>query len=148
MGTGRPAIMMDAELGDSVEDQIPNEARVAEPLPWVQRATSFRASRYRSIYDEGTHLDESAAQVRARWHTLAIRLVVVTAGRNRDPQRLALQRDQTTLSTRGCQVIVEDSGHVVARDKPEVVVSAIRATIDASRRPDGTPCESMITPRR
>jgi hypothetical protein len=68
---------------------------------------------------------------------------VITAGRNRDPRRLKLQQDQVKVSTRGCQIIAESSGHVVARDKPDILIEGIRATIEASRRGADTPCDWM-----
>ncbi len=110
-----------------------------------QRATSYRASRFRSMYSEARRLSESAAQVRERRRELAVPLLVLTAGRNRDPRWLALQQDQATLSTRGCQTVVEGAGHIIARDNPAAVIEGIRATIEASRWPDGTPCDVTRT---
>src|SRR5437867_8494430 len=105
------------------------------------RATAFRASAYRATADEGTHLPESAAEVRASRRRLAIPVVVVTAGRGADPVWRDLQRDQVGLSQRGCQVIAEHSGHAIALGQPEAVVDAIRATVDAARgRNDVPPC--------
>ncbi len=105
------------------------------------RATAFRASAYRATADEGTHLPESAAEVRASRRRLAIPLVVVTAGRGADPVWRDLQRDQVGLSQRGCQVIAEHSGHGIALGQPEAVVDAIRATVDTARgRDDVPPC--------
>jgi hypothetical protein len=45
----------------------------------------------------------------------------------------ALQRDQATLSNVSCHVIAERSGHAVAFSQPEIVVEAIRATVEATR---------------
>src|SRR5438093_2741748 len=105
------------------------------------RATAFRASAYRATADEGTHLPESAAEVRASRRRLAIPVVVVTAGRGADPVWRDLQRDQVGLSQRGWQVIAEHSGHAIALGQPEAVVDAIRATVDAARgRNDAPPC--------
>ena len=93
------------------------------------------------MYSEATRLSESAAQVRALRRELSVPLLVLTAGRNRDPRRLELQRDQVRLSSRGCQVIVEGAGHIIARDDPDAVIEGIRETIEAARRPQGTPCD-------
>src|SRR5207249_3917722 len=64
---------------------------------------------------------------------LTVPLVVVTAGRGADAVWRDLQRDQVGLSERGCQVIADQSGHAVAVGQPQVVVDAIRATVDAAR---------------
>ena len=57
-----------------------------------------------------------------------------------------LQRDQVTLSERGCQIIAEQSGHVVPIDQPQVVVDAIRAIVDLVRgRYDVPLCGSRVT---
>lgn len=97
------------------------------------RATTFRAAGYRAAVDEMMHLPESAAEVRTTRRKLAIPVVVVTAGRGADAAWRDLQRDQVGLSQRGCQVIAEQSGHAVAVGQPQVVVDAIRATVDAAR---------------
>jgi pimeloyl-ACP methyl ester carboxylesterase len=97
------------------------------------RATRFRAAGYRAAVDEIMHLRESAAEVRATRRKLTVPVVVVTAGRGADAVWRDLQRDQVGLSQRGCQVIAEQSGHAVAVGQPQVIVDAIRATVDAAR---------------
>jgi pimeloyl-ACP methyl ester carboxylesterase len=97
------------------------------------RATSFRAAGYQAAANEMIHLPESNAEVRATRRKLTIPVVVVTAGRGADPVWSDMQRDQVKLSRRGCQVIADQSGHVVALDQPRVVVDAIRAIVDASK---------------
>ena len=105
------------------------------------RATAFRTAAYKATADEGTHLPESAAQVRASRRRLLIPLVVLTAGRGADPVWRGLQRDQVGLSQRGCQVIVEESGHAIAVGQPQAVVEAIRATVYTARgQNDVEPC--------
>lgn len=107
------------------------------------RATAFRAAAYQATADEGIHLPESAAEVRASRRKLAIPLVVVTAGRGADPAWRSLQRDQVGLSERGCQVIAEQSGHAIALGQPHAVVAAIRAIVDTARgRNDAALCVS------
>ena len=108
------------------------------------RATAFRASAYQATADEGTHLPESAAEVRASRRKLVIPVVVVTAGRDPDPTWRSLQRDQVGLSERGCQVIAEHSGHAIALGQPQAVVDAIRAVVDTAKgRNDGALCGSQ-----
>jgi hypothetical protein len=51
-----------------------------------------------------------------------------------------LQRDLASLSTNGAYGVVEDSGHFIQRDQPEVVIDAIRRVLDgAPRRSPGAP---------
>jgi pimeloyl-ACP methyl ester carboxylesterase len=105
------------------------------------RATSFRAAAYQSTADEGTHLRESAAEVKATRRKLTIPVVVVTAGRDNDAVWRDQQRDQVGLSQHGCQVIAEQSGHGIALGQPQAVVDAIRAIVDTARgRKDVAPC--------
>jgi pimeloyl-ACP methyl ester carboxylesterase len=112
----------------------PNPHNAPEPVRRFERATAFRTSRYRALHDELVNIPDSAAQVRATRRTLSIPLVVVTSGRgNQDATWRAFQQDQVQLSARSCQVIAEQSGHVIARGQPEAVVNAIRATLDAAR---------------
>lgn len=44
-----------------------------------------------------------------------------------------LQRELTGLSTRGKQVIVEDSGHYIQWDQPDAVIDAIREIVEQAR---------------
>lgn len=97
------------------------------------RATAFRAAAYQATANEGMHLPESAAEVRASRRRLTIPVVVVTAGRGADAVWRDLQRDQVGLSQQACQVVAEQSGHAIALDQPQVVVDAIRATVDIVR---------------
>jgi pimeloyl-ACP methyl ester carboxylesterase len=121
----------------------PPPASLAPSVRGFARATSFRAAAYQATANEGTSLRESAAEVKATRCQLTIPVVVVTAGRGADAVWRDQQRDQVGLSQRGCQVIAEQSGHVVAVDQPQIVVDAIRATVDAARgRNDVPPCGS------
>jgi pimeloyl-ACP methyl ester carboxylesterase len=105
------------------------------------RATAFRASAYQATANEGIHLPETAAQVRASRRTLSIPVVVVTAGLGDDPEWQRLQRDQVGLSTRGCQLRAERSGHVISLGQPGAIVEPIRAIARMTReRNAGPPC--------
>jgi pimeloyl-ACP methyl ester carboxylesterase len=118
-------------------------ASLAPPVRGFARATAFRAAGQRAAVDEIMHLQESAAEVRATRRRLTVPVVVVTAGRGADTVWQNLQRDQVGLSQRGCQVIADQSGHAVAVGQPQVVVDAIRATVDAVRgRSDVVLCDS------
>jgi pimeloyl-ACP methyl ester carboxylesterase len=104
------------------------------------RATAFRSAAYQTAANEGLHMAQSADEVRASRRTLAMPVVVLTAARTADEEWLRLQRDQVGLSDEGCQVIVP-SGHGIALAQPQVVVDAIRATVDRARgRTEASPC--------
>ena len=112
------------------------------------RATMFRAAGYQAAADEITHIRESAAQVRSSRRKLTVPVVVLTAGRGADAKWLELQRDQVGLSHRGCQIIAEQSGHVMPIQQPQVVVDAIRATVEAARGRNDVPLCGSADQRR
>jgi pimeloyl-ACP methyl ester carboxylesterase len=97
------------------------------------RATQYRAAGYNAAADEITHVRASAAEIKAARRKLRVPLVVVSAGRGSDATWRRLQRDQVGLSSLGCHVIASDAGHVIAVDQPDVIVRAIRATVEAAR---------------
>jgi pimeloyl-ACP methyl ester carboxylesterase len=109
-------------------------------------ATQFRAAGYRAAADEIVHVRESAGEVRATRRKLNVPVVVVSAGRGADAEWLNLQRDQVSLSERGCQIIAEQSGHVVVIDQPQVVVDAVRSVVEDSRGQNRkeSPCGSRV----
>jgi len=110
-------------------------------LQGFARATAFRAAGYQAAADEIIHIRESAAEVRSTRHELTIPVVVVTGARGADATWRQLQHDQVGLSQRGCQIIADQSGHVVPLEQPWVVVEAIRAIVDTARgRNDGPLC--------
>lgn len=79
---------------------------------------------------------------------LAVPLVVLTRGVGRGGQaeeiREGLQQDQVTLSRRSCRVIAERSGHAIWLEQPEIVVNAIKVTVEASISSTAEPdCESI-----
>jgi pimeloyl-ACP methyl ester carboxylesterase len=120
----------------------PSNESLAPAVRQFARATQFRASTYQAAASELMHVHESSAEVRAaRRRTLAVPLVVLTAGRGSDSVWRELQRDQVTLSKRGCQMIAEQSGHAIPMGQPQTVVDAIRAVVDAARgRTNAVPC--------
>jgi pimeloyl-ACP methyl ester carboxylesterase len=110
--------------------------RVESLAPSVQRfarATRFRAAGYQAAADEIIHIRESASEVRSSRRKLTIPVVVVSGARGADATWRDLQRDQLTLSERGCQIVAEQSGHVVVIDQPQVVVDAIHAIVNIAR---------------
>ena len=107
------------------------------------QATSFRAAGYQAAADEIIHVRESASEVRSSRRKLTIPVLVITGGRRADEDWRELQRDQASLSERGCLTIAQESGHVVAIDQPGVVVDAIRTVVEAARGHDVPFC---VTP--
>jgi pimeloyl-ACP methyl ester carboxylesterase len=104
------------------------------------RATSFRAAGYQAAADEIIHVRESASEVRSSRRKLTVPVLVITAGRGADENWRQLQRDQASLSERGCLMIAQESGHVVSVDQPEVVVDAIRIVVETARGHDVPLC--------
>jgi pimeloyl-ACP methyl ester carboxylesterase len=104
------------------------------------RATSFRAAGYQAAADEIIHIRQSASEVRSSRRKLTIPVLVITGGRGADETWRQLQRDQASLSERGCLMIAHESGHVVSLDQPEVVVDAIRTVVETARGRDFPLC--------
>jgi pimeloyl-ACP methyl ester carboxylesterase len=118
--------LLGVSFGGAGESLPPSVQRFA-------RATAFRAAAYQATADEGIHLPESVAEVRASRRKLAIPVVVVTAGVGADAAWQKLQRDQVGLSDDACQVIAEQSGHVIALSQPQAIVEPIRAIVERAR---------------
>jgi pimeloyl-ACP methyl ester carboxylesterase len=134
-------------FGQRVESLAPSVRQFA-------RATSFRAAGSQAAADEIIHIRESASEVRSSRRKLTIPVLVVTGGQGADENWRQLQRDQASLSERGCLMIAQRSGHVVSVDQPEVVVDAIRTVVETARGHDvplcGTPAADVVrhTPRQ
>ncbi len=107
------------------------------------RATRFRAAGYRAAADEIMHVRESAEEARRSRRTLAIPILVVTGARGADENWRRLQQDQASLSERGCLIVASESGHVVQRDQPEIVVDAIRTVVEIARGQKVPPCATL-----
>jgi pimeloyl-ACP methyl ester carboxylesterase len=112
------------------------------------RATSFRAAGYQTAADEIIHVRQSASEVRSSRRKLTIPVLVITGGRGADENWRQLQRDQASLSERGCLMIAQESGHVVPVDQPEVVVDAIRTVVETARGHDVPLCATPANVER
>jgi pimeloyl-ACP methyl ester carboxylesterase len=133
--------LLGMSLGPSVESHAPSVQRFA-------RATRFRAAGYKAAADEIIHIRESASEVRRSRRKLSIPVVVVTGGRGADAAWQDLQRDQVTLSERGCQIIAQESGHAVPFEQPQIVIEAIGRVVEAARgRNQTSPCANRATSR-
>jgi pimeloyl-ACP methyl ester carboxylesterase len=122
-------------FGQRIESLAPSVRQFA-------RATSFRAAGYQAAADEIIHVRESASEVRSSRRKLTIPVLVVTGGRGAYENWRQLQRDQASLSERGCLMIAEQSGHVVPIDQPDVIVDAIRTVVETARGHDVPLCST------
>jgi len=120
-------------FGQRVESLAPSVRQFA-------RATTFRAAGYQAAADEIIHIRDSASEARSSRRKLAIPVLVVTGGQGADENWRRLQRDQASLSERGCLMIAQQSGHVVSIDQPDVVVGAIRTVVETARGHDVPLC--------
>jgi len=118
----------------------PDES-LAPAMRQFAQATRFRTAGYQAAADEIIHIRESAEEVRSSRRELTIPVLVVTGARGADENWQRLQRDQASLSERGCLIIAEQSGHVVPVDQPEVVVDAIRRVVETARGHDVPLCD-------
>jgi pimeloyl-ACP methyl ester carboxylesterase len=125
--------------------------RLETAVGWDRHASLPKELREELLYldhrSENAGMAESAAdstswdQVRAAGNLGDRPLIVLTAGKPYDPDPLlskeeldkqndiwinVLQAEEARLSTRGKQVVVRDSGHMIPYERPTAVVSAIR----------------------
>ena len=128
-------------FGQRIESLAPSVRQFA-------RATSFRAAGYQTAADEIIHIRQSASEVRSSRRKLTIPVLVITGGRGADENWRQLQRDQASLSERGCLMIAQESGHVVSVDQPEVVVDAIRTVVETARGHDVPLCATRANVER
>jgi pimeloyl-ACP methyl ester carboxylesterase len=132
--------LLGVSFGQNVES-LPPSVR-----PFAQ-ATKFRTAGYQAAADEIIHVQESAEQVRSSRRKLTIPVLVVTGGRGADETWRQLQRDQASLSGRGCLIVAPESGHVVAVDQPKIVVDAIRTVVETARGHDVPLCGTTVEAR-
>jgi pimeloyl-ACP methyl ester carboxylesterase len=125
--------MLHVSFGQRLESLAPAVRQFAQ-------ATSFRAAGFQTAADELRHIEESASEVRRSRRTLTVPVLVVTGGRGGDENWRRLQRDQASLSDRGCLIVAQQSGHVVAVDEPAVVVDAVRSVVETARGHDVPLC--------
>jgi pimeloyl-ACP methyl ester carboxylesterase len=105
---------------------------------------SWQTKQMWAVFSEFEAHEESSEQIR-KMRTLGDRpLIVLTAGKidegiYDDPNDATaahklwvevIQKDLVRLSTRGKQIVVTDSGHMIPMERPEAVVAAIREVWD------------------
>lgn len=83
--------------------------------------------------DEGTALPASLAQADAIKTFGDLPLIVLTAGLNNLAGWQTMQAELLQLSSESQQIIVEDSGHDIAIEKPEAAVAAIVQMVERLR---------------
>ena len=125
--------LLGVSFGQPIESLAPSARQFA-------RATVFRASGYQAAADEIIHIRETVSEVRSSRRKLTIPVLVVTGARGADENWRRLQRDLASLSDRGCVIVAQESGHVVAVDQPKMVVDAIRTVVETARGHDVPLC--------
>ncbi len=107
-------------------------------LSWQQNAIQ-------AVESESFHATESAAQVRAAGNLGDRPLIVLTAAKSQLDDSLTekdglaqqdiwtvLQAEEAHLSSRGKQIVVPDSGHMIPFERPDAIISAIREVWSAA----------------
>ncbi len=133
--------LFDVSFGPRIESLAPSVRQFAQ-------ATKFRAAGNQAAADEIIHIRESAEEVRSSRRKLTIPVLVVTGARGADENWRRLQQDQASLSERGCLIIAQQSGHIVAIDQPDVVVDAIRTVVETARGHDVPLCATRANVER
>jgi len=109
-------------------------ARDPTPLPEHLdaglRYLILQPKHFRAMVEENLSSAESSEQVRESGNFGDKPLIVLTAGVSR-PGHAQLQRKLVQLSTRGQQIIVEKSAHLIPFEQPQAVGNAIRSVFDA-----------------
>lgn len=129
--------------GDDGDNKLSKEFR--DKMKYLQLQTKF----IDAAFSEIKSFSESADEVRRTGNLGDRPLVVLTAGKDLEAKDLPkgvsveemrefrktwvddLQVRQARLSTRGKQVVVPDSTHMIPMERPDTVVSAIREVCDA-----------------
>lgn len=88
----------------------------------------------RAMVDEGLTLSRTSSEQVRESGTLGNKpLVVLTAGSGHTKDGADLQRKLTQLSTHSQQIVVQDSGHLIPFERPQVIVDAIQSVLDTCR---------------
>lgn len=121
--------------------KLPPELQPAAHSFWL------RPNFYRALAGQTEALPESAAQVAAAGDLGALPLIVLAAA-NSKKNRLAEQESIARLSTRGT-FLLAGADHWIQLEQPQLVVEAIRAVVEAARRPEtaGPNPRVVSTPR-
>lgn len=105
--------------------------------PSAYRAVATSTKYLNTVRREWSAVDESWSQARGSKKSLGDRPLVVllpTSDHELFPLARKLQTDLANRSTEGKLILVENSGHHIQHDRPEVVVDAVREVVEAVRR--------------
>jgi pimeloyl-ACP methyl ester carboxylesterase len=132
-------VLVDSAHPDQQKMLRIHEGVVLRVVSWVLNALD---SAIHSRHSEISSFNETAGQIEESGPFPAIPLMVISAGKP-PPSWLARhevirvlcdnQRSLAAMSPNGKQIIAERSGHFVQNDEPEIVIQAIRTTVDKSR---------------
>ncbi|KYG31947.1 alpha/beta fold hydrolase [Alkalihalobacillus trypoxylicola] len=101
---------------------------------------SFQRAYYKQFTHEGNTEDfmESLKQVKLSKRRLCIPMIVLSAGKkmhySKEAQQLwhKLQKETLNLSNNGKYQIIQDSGHYIHHDRPDIIIQSIKKLIDNS----------------
>jgi pimeloyl-ACP methyl ester carboxylesterase len=143
--------LLDLPLGAGSAGWCPEELRSAA------RAAGFRTSWVDAVGKEIGAIEtslEQTAQAAALAGSLPLGdapVVILSRGRPDEPSELSeyetaleLHRDLLYMSSRSRHQIVDDSGHFIQLDRPEVVAAAIREVVEGHRLSDPTSLRCLL----
>jgi pimeloyl-ACP methyl ester carboxylesterase len=135
LGIARFQLAVGWNTGDwDADDRLSKD--LLQELTYLGQQEKFK----NAIHAEDEVSDQSAEQARSAGHFGDLPLIVLTAGKPYDPDALltkeqtdaqnnlwinVLQVEEAHLSTRGRQIVVPDSGHMIPFQRPDAVAAAI-----------------------
>ena len=118
-----------------------------EPLPSIKGAFNCQSRVYRAHYEQWSVFPESAEEIRKLGSLRDLPLVVISRdpnGKQRDPNKSAPsdgeqrwqrhQQDMAQLSSNSTFMVAEGSGHSVPKERPDVVIKAVRQVVEEIRK--------------
>ena len=125
-------------LLDPTPLEFPEWEAQSRSLEERQRLETSLSLASETLRHELDSVDESVQQVRQAGEPDRIRIVVLSSGRPEEPEwfRESWKQMQIQLAERlsaSRHIVIDDSGHYIHFDRPEVVVQTINEIIDAQR---------------
>lgn len=96
-------------------------------------STAVTPHSVQTFVDEGMGMSEGAAQARAVTTLGALPLIVLSRGKDMDPDSAASQARYLKLSTNSQHLIADKSGHPIMIEQPEAAVGAIVKMVEMVR---------------
>ena len=106
--------------------------KLPAPILPIVRAFWSQPKNFTNLGQHVAALPVSAAQAAAVSSLGDLPLVVLSGDHHAAPYA-DWQRDLAQLSSRGRQLVASDSGHWIHLDEPELVIRAVRDTVEAAR---------------